>query len=153
MLFGLLKKIEKANIEKLASGKKIPEFKAGDTLKVHTKVKEEKTERIQIFEGVCIARKNNGINSSFTVRKVSASVGIEKVFPLYSPVVDKIELVKTGKVRRAKLYYLRNLQSKKARIVEDLNATKKAKELALEAAKTEKVNVAENTIETAASAE
>jgi large subunit ribosomal protein L19 len=127
-MFGLLKKIEKKNIEK--AGKTLPEFKAGDTVRVFTKVKEEKSERLQAFEGVCIARKNDSINSSFTVRKISASVGVEKVFPLYGAIVDKIELVKIGKVRRAKLYYLRKLQSKKARIVEDLNATKKAKEKA-----------------------
>ena len=124
-MLNLLKKIEQNNIDKL--NKSFPEFKAGDTVRVYTKVKEEKSERLQAFEGVCIARKNSGINSSFTVRKMSASVGVEKVFPLYGAVVDKIELVKVGKVRRAKLYYLRGLQSKKARIAEDLNATKKIK--------------------------
>jgi len=125
VMLNLLKKIEQVNIEK--QNKSFPFFKAGDTVRVLTKVKEEKSERLQAFEGVCIARKNAGINSSFTVRKISASVGVEKVFPLYSPVVDKIELVKIGKVRRAKLYYLRGLQSKKARIAEDLNAAKKSK--------------------------
>ena len=112
----LLKLIEKKNIEKLSTHK-IPNFTAGDTVKVHTKVKEEKNERIQIFEGVCIARKNDGINSSFTVRKISFGEGVEKVFPLYSPNVAKIEVVKYGKVRRAKLYYLRSLFGKKARTV------------------------------------
>ena len=123
----LLKLIEKKNIEKLSTHK-IPNFKAGDTVKVHTKVIEGKNERIQIFEGVCIARKNDGINSSFTVRKISFGEGVEKVFPLYSPNVAKIELIKHGKVRRAKLYYLRSLFGKKARIAEDLSSAQKANE-------------------------
>lgn len=123
----LLKLIEKKNIEKLSTHK-IPNFKAGDTVKVHTKVIEGKTERIQMFEGVCIARKNDGINSSFTVRKISFGEGVEKVFPLYSPNVAKIELIKYGKVRRAKLYYLRSLFGKKARIAEDLASAQKAAE-------------------------
>ncbi|MBR4315687.1 MAG: 50S ribosomal protein L19 [Alphaproteobacteria bacterium] len=128
----LLKLIEKKNIEKLSTHK-IPNFKAGDTVKVHTKVIEGKNERIQMFEGVCIARKNDGINSSFTVRKISFGEGVEKVFPLYSPNVAKIELVKYGKVRRAKLYYLRSLFGKKARIAEDLTSAQKASEEAKEA--------------------
>ena len=123
----LLKLIEKKNIEKLSTHK-IPNFKAGDTVKVHTKVIEGKNERIQMFEGVCIARKNDGINSSFTVRKISFGEGVEKVFPLYSPNVAKIELIKHGKVRRAKLYYLRSLFGKKARIAEDLSSAQKAAE-------------------------
>ena len=123
----LLKLIEKKNIEKLSTHK-IPNFKVGDTVKVHTKVIEGKNERIQMFEGVCIARKNDGINSSFTVRKISFGEGVEKVFPLYSPNVAKIELVKHGKVRRAKLYYLRSLFGKKARIAEDLTSAQKASE-------------------------
>ena len=129
----LLKLIEKKNIEKLSTYK-MPNFNAGDTLKVHTKVIEGKNERIQMFEGVCIARKNDGINSSFTVRKISFGEGVEKVFPLYSPNVAKIEVVKYGKVRRAKLYYLRSLFGKKARIAEDLATAQKARE----EAKTEK---------------
>ena len=123
----LLKLIEKKNIEKLSTHK-IPNFKAGDTVKVHTKVIEGKNERIQMFEGVCIARKNDGINSSFTVRKISFGEGVEKVFPLYSPNVAKIELIKHGKVRRAKLYYLRSLFGKKARIAEDLSSAQKSAE-------------------------
>ena len=123
----LLKLIEKKNIEKL-SNEKIPNFKAGDTVKVHTKVIEGKNERIQMFEGECIARKNDGINSSFTVRKISFGEGVEKVFPLYSPNVAKIELIKHGKVRRAKLYYLRSLFGKKARIAEDLASAQKTVE-------------------------
>ena len=102
------------------AGKNIPSFKAGDTLKVHTKIKEGKNERIQIFEGICIARKNNGMGSSFTVRKISFREGVERIFPLYSPNIEKIEKARIGKVRRAKLYYMRALQGRKARIVEDI---------------------------------
>ena len=130
----ILENIEKEQVAKLTEGKNIPNFKAGDTLKVHTKVIEGKNERIQMFEGVCIARKNDGINSSFTVRKISFGEGVEKVFPLYSPNVAKIEVVKYGKVRRAKLYYLRSLFGKKARIAEDLATAQKVRE----EAKTEK---------------
>jgi large subunit ribosomal protein L19 len=135
MFAKLLKLIENRNVE-AASVHKIPAFKSGDSLKVHTKVIEGKNERIQIFEGVCIARKNAGINSAFTVYKQSFGVGVEKVFPLYSPNVAKIELVKHGKVRRAKLYYLKSLFGKKARIAEDLAAAAKARaSAAAEAAK------------------
>ncbi len=123
----LLKLIETKNIEKLSTHK-IPNFKPGDTLKVHTKVIEGKNERIQIFEGVCIARKNRGIASTFTVRKISFGEGVEKVFPLYSPNVAKIEVVKYGKVKRSKLYYLRNLFGKKARITEDLATAHKVRQ-------------------------
>lgn len=123
----LLNLIEKRNIEKLSTYD-IPKFFSGDTVKVHTKVKEGNNERIQIFEGVCIAKKNRGINSAFTVRKISYNEGVEKVFPLYSPNIAKIEVVKYGKVRRAKLYYLRSLFGKKARIAEDLGLSKKMKE-------------------------
>ena len=122
----LLNLIEKRNIEKLSTYD-IPKFFSGDTVKVHTKVKEGENERIQIFEGVCIAKKNRGINSAFTVRKISYNEGVEKVFPLYSPNISKIEVVKYGKVRRAKLYYLRSLFGKKARIAEDLGLAKKMK--------------------------
>ena len=123
----LLNLIEKRNIEKLSTHD-IPKFSSGDTLKVHTKVKEGENERIQIFEGVCIAKKNRGINSAFTVRKISYNEGVEKVFPLYSPNISKIEVVKYGKVRRAKLYYLRSLFGKKARIAEDLALAKKMRD-------------------------
>ena len=96
----------------------IPEFAAGDTLRVHVKVKEGDKTRVQVFEGLCIARHNKSIGSSFTVRKISFGEGVERVFPLYSPVLDKIELVRRGEVRRAKLYYLRGLTGKAARIAE-----------------------------------
>lgn len=98
--------------------KNIPIFKAGDTLKVHVKITEGEKQRIQIFEGMCIKRRTRGLGSSYTVRKISASVGVERVFPLNSPSVDKIEVVRSGRVRRAKLYYLRNLRGKAARIPE-----------------------------------
>lgn len=98
--------------------KDIPVFKAGDTLKVHVKIVEGDKQRIQVFQGVCIARHNKGVGSSFMVRKVSNGVGVERVFPLHAPTVEKIEVLTVGRVRRAKLYYLRNLQGKAARIRE-----------------------------------
>lgn len=113
-----LQKIEQAQIEALTEGKTMPEFSPGDTVKVNVKVIEGTRERIQAFEGVCIARKMAGINSSFTVRKISYGEGVERVFPLYSPRVDSVELVRKGDVRRAKLYYLRDLRGKSARIAE-----------------------------------
>ena len=124
----IIESIEKEQISKLMEGKSIPNFKPGDTLKVHTKVKEGDRERIQIYEGVCIARKNDGLNSSFTVRKISFGEGVERVLPLYSPNIAKIEVVRIGKVRRSKLYYLRNLRGRSARIADDLVATAKARE-------------------------
>lgn len=114
----ILENIEQEQVAKLTEGKNIPDFKAGDTLKVHTKVKEGDRERIQIYEGVCIARKNDGLNSSFTVRKISFGEGVERVFPLYSPNVAKIEVTRIGKVRRAKLYFLRALRGRSARIAD-----------------------------------
>ena len=129
----IIENIEKEQISKLMEGKNVPNFKPGDTLKVHTKVKEGDRERIQIYEGVCIARKNDGLNSSFTVRKISFGEGVERVFPLYSPNVAKIEVSRIGKVRRAKLYFLRALRGRSARIADDLVAAAKARE----AAKTE----------------
>lgn len=114
----LLQTIESEQIAKATVGKTIPEFSPGDTLRVNVKVVEGNRERIQAYEGVCIARKNAGINSSFTVRKISYGEGVERVFPLYSPRVDSIELVRKGDVRRAKLYYLRDRRGKSARIAE-----------------------------------
>ena len=124
----IIENIEKEQISKLIEGKNIPEFKPGDTLKVHTKVKEGDRERIQVYEGVCIARKNDGLNSSFTVRKISFGEGVERVFPLYSEKVAKIEVARVGKVRRAKLYFLRALRGRSARIADDLAAAAKARE-------------------------
>jgi large subunit ribosomal protein L19 len=102
----------------LIAGANMPELRPGYTVKVHTKVKEGDKERIQVFEGVVIAKKEGGIRSTFTVRKVSYGVGVEKVFPVFSPMIDKVEVVSKGKVRRAKLYFLRNLRGKAARIKE-----------------------------------
>ena len=113
-----LENFEKDHVQQLMSGKTFPKFNAGDTLKVHLKVKEGEKERIQVFEGVCIAKKNAGINSSFTVRKISYGEGIERVLPYYSPQISKIEVVKKGDVRRSKLYYLRGRSGKSARITE-----------------------------------
>ena len=124
----IIENLEKEQMEKLTAGKNIPNFKPGDTLKVHTKVKEGDRERIQVYEGVCIARKNDGLNSSFTVRKISFGEGVERVFPLYSPNVAKIEVARIGKVRRAKLYFRRALRGRSARIADDLTAAAKAKE-------------------------
>jgi large subunit ribosomal protein L19 len=114
----LLKQIEQEQIEKLTAGKDIPEFGPGDTLIVNVKVVEGERSRLQAYEGVCIARAGAGINQSFTVRKISYGEGVERVFPLYAPMVDSIKVVRRGKVRRAKLYYLRGLRGKKARITE-----------------------------------
>ena len=98
--------------------KDIPIFEAGDTLKIHVKITEGEKQRIQVYEGMCIRRRNRGLGSSYTVRKISGSVGVERVFPLHSPSVARIEVVRCGRVRRAKLYYLRNLRGKAARIPE-----------------------------------
>ncbi len=96
----------------------IPEFRAGDTVKVHVRVREGNKERIQVFQGVVIARRGGGTRETFTVRKISASIGVERIFPLHSPIIERIEVVRHGKVRRAKLYYLRKLRGKAARIEE-----------------------------------
>ena len=112
--------INKAAVAKIVTTKKIPGFGPGDTIKVGVKIVEGKKERIQYFEGVCIARKNRDINSSFTVRKISFGEGVERTFALYSPVVDSIKVIRSGKVRRAKLYYLRDRTGKSARIAEKM---------------------------------
>jgi large subunit ribosomal protein L19 len=114
----LLKQIEQEQITKLTANKEIPDFGPGDTVIVSVKVVEGERSRLQAYEGVCIARSGGGINQSFTVRKISYGEGVERVFPLYSPLVDSIKVVRRGKVRRAKLYYLRGLRGKKARITE-----------------------------------
>jgi len=112
--------IEKKHLETILAGKKITEFFPGDTVKVNVRIVEGKRQRVQAFEGVCIAKKKGGINSSFTVRKVSFGEGVERVFQLYSPSLDSIELIRSGKVRRAKLYYLRDRSGKSARINEKI---------------------------------
>ncbi len=114
----IIEQLEQEQIDQLTAVRSAPDFGAGDTLRVHVKVIEGTRERVQIFEGVCIARRNAGINSAFTVRKISYGEGVERVFPLYSPRIEQIELVRRGVVRRAKLYYLRALRGKKARIAE-----------------------------------
>ena len=124
----IIEKIEKEQLEKLSSGKEIPDFNPGDTIKVDVKVVEGTRERIQAFEGVCIARGGKGINESFTVRKISYGEGVERVFPLFSPKISAIILVRKGKVRRAKLYYLRDRRGKAARIVEKIEVKKKTNE-------------------------
>jgi len=113
-----LKQIEAAQVAKLSETAKLPDFRPGDTVKVNVKVVEGDRERVQAFEGVVIARKNAGLNSSFTVRKISYGEGVERVFPLYSPRLTSVELLRSGDVRRAKLYYLRGLRGKAARISE-----------------------------------
>jgi len=120
----IIEQLEKEHMEEL--GKSAPEFAPGDTLKVNVKVKEGERERLQAFEGVCIARAGRGLNESFTVRKISFGEGVERVFPVYSPLVDSIEVVRRGKVRRAKLYYLRERRGKSARIAEKVDRRRKA---------------------------
>ena len=114
----IIERIEREEIAKLSEGRDIPEFAPGDTLRVSVRVVEGTRSRLQAFEGVCIARANKGLNSNFTVRKLSYGEGVERVFPLYSPLVEKIERVRRGAVRRAKLYYLRGRTGKAARIAE-----------------------------------
>jgi large subunit ribosomal protein L19 len=118
MAINLIQELEREQITQLTDGRPIPDFQPGDTLKVNVKVVEGSRERVQTFEGVCIARKNRGINSAFTVRKISYGEGVERVFPLYSPQIASIEVVRRGRVRRAKLYYLRGRTGKAARITE-----------------------------------
>ena len=112
--------INKANVEKIVSAKKLPEFFPGDIVKVGVRITEGKRERIQYFEGVCIAKKNRDINSSFTIRKISFGEGVERTFALYSPIIGSIKVIRSGKVRKAKLYYLRDRTGKSARIVEKI---------------------------------
>jgi len=114
----LLQKVEQQQVEKLKAAAKVAKFDIGDTVRVNVKVVEGTRERIQAYEGVCIARKHGDVNASFTVRKISYGEGVERVFPLYSPRLESVELVRRGTVRRSKLYYLRGLRGKAARIIE-----------------------------------
>ena len=114
----MIEQLEQEEAARVLGDKKIPDFSAGDTLRVHVRIKEGERERIQVFEGVCIARNGGGLNESYTVRKISFGEGVERVFPVYSPNVEKIEIKRKGKVRRAKLYYLRDRRGKSARIAE-----------------------------------
>jgi len=129
----LIKQLEQEQMTKL--GKTIPPFEPGDTVSVNVKVVEGERTRIQAYEGVCIGRSGSGINENFTVRKISYGEGVERVFPLYSPLVDSIKVVRRGKVRRAKLYYLRGLRGKSARIVEKKSDRRAETEAAEAAAK------------------
>ena len=115
-----IEELNQANVKKIAAEKKLPDFFPGDIVKVGVRITEGKRDRIQYFEGVCIAKKNRDINSSFTVRKISFGEGVERTFALYSPIVDSIKVVRSGKVRRAKLYYLRDRTGKSARIAEKI---------------------------------
>ena len=143
----IIKEIENEQAQKLAQERPVPDFGPGDTLRVNVKVVEGSRERVQAFEGVCIGRKNAGLNSAFTVRKISYGEGVERVFPLYSTAIDSIEVVRRGDVRRAKLYYLRGLTGKRARITEKTDwASKKA-------AKTEAQETAGDAAEETAKAE
>ncbi|WNJ92181.1 50S ribosomal protein L19 [Bosea sp. 685] len=114
----IIEQLDKEQIAKLSEGREIPHFQPGDTVQVNVKVKEGERSRVQAYEGVCIARNGGGLNEAFTVRKISYGEGVERVFPLYSPNIDSIKVIRKGKVRRAKLYYLRDRRGKSARIAE-----------------------------------
>ena len=120
----IIEQLDQEQMETLTNGKTIPYFAPGDTLQVYAKVVEGTRERFQAYEGVCIARAGGGINENFTVRKISYGEGVERVFPLYSPLVDSIKVIRKGRVRRAKLYYLRGLRGKAARITEKQDKTR-----------------------------
>ena len=124
----IIEQLEQEQVAALTSGKTIPDFAPGDTLQVNVKVVEGTRERLQAYEGVCIARAGGGINENFTVRKISYGEGVERVFPLYGPLVDSIKVVRKGRVRRAKLYYLRGLRGKAARITEKQDHKPRSKE-------------------------
>ena len=130
----IIETLDKEQIAKLSENRDFPDFQAGDTVQVNVKVKEGERTRVQAYEGVCIARDGGGINQSFTVRKISYGEGVERVFPLFSPNIDSIKLVRRGKVRRAKLYYLRDRRGKSARIAERVDRTPKGKGAAATAA-------------------
>ena len=121
----IIKDIEKEQISEIIKKREVPDFKSGDTVKVNVFVTEGNKERVQAFEGICIARSNRGFNSTFTIRKISHGEGVERVFPLYSPMLESINLIRRGKVRRSKLYYLRERSGKSARIAEKKDFIKK----------------------------
>ncbi len=142
----IIEKLETEQVEALTAKRAVPEFGPGDTVRVNVKVLEGTRERIQAYEGVCIARRNAGLNSSFTVRKISYGEGVERVFPLHSPRIDAIDVIRRGDVRRAKLYYLRNRRGKSARIAEkrDIRPPKGSAATATAAAPAEAVEVADS---------
>jgi large subunit ribosomal protein L19 len=129
----IIQQIEKEQAESIAAKRPVPDFAPGDTVQVNVKVKEGQRERVQTYEGVCIARQGAGLNENFTVRKISYGEGVERVFPVYSPLIDSIKLVRRGRVRRAKLYYLRDRRGKSARIAEKRDDRTKKVEAASEA--------------------
>jgi large subunit ribosomal protein L19 len=128
----IIQQVEQAELEKQTAQRQIPKFRPGDTIRVNVRVVEGTRERVQAFEGVCIGRKNAGLNSSFTVRKISYGEGVERIFPLYGPRVESIEVIRRGSVRRAKLYYLRGRRGKSARIAEDTTQRRAKDEAAAE---------------------
>ena len=136
----VIDKIEKDQMDKIISERSVPEFGAGDTIKVDVKIIEGDKERIQAFEGLCIARSGSGLNESFTVRKISYGEGVERIFPIFSPKISGITVLKKGKVRRAKLYYLRDRRGKSARIVEKIQVTKKDNKPKVEKPEAKKVS-------------
>ena len=138
-----IEEINQSNVKKILEEKKIPEFFPGDIVKIGVRITEGKRDRIQYFEGVCIAKKNRDINSSFTVRKISFGVGVERTFALFSPIVDSIKVIRSGKVRRAKLYYLRDRTGKSARIAE-----KTKKKIGIDIVETKSEVVKEEVVET-----
>ena len=147
-----IEEINQANVKKLAAEKKLPNFFPGDIVKIGVRITEGKRDRIQYFEGVCIAKKNRDLNSSFTVRKISFGEGVERTFALYSPIVDSIKVIRSGKVRRAKLYYLRDRTGKSARIAEKIKKkigidvdVKTEQPTAQNVTKTEENNITEET--------
>ena len=147
-----IEEINQANVKKIAAEKKLPNFFPGDIVKIGVRITEGKRDRIQYFEGVCIAKKNRDLNSSFTVRKISFGEGVERTFALYSPIVDSIKVIRSGKVRRAKLYYLRDRTGKSARIAEKIKKkigidvdVKTEQPTAQNVTKTEESNIAEET--------
>ena len=141
----ILQKFEDSQAEKIQAERPVPEFGPGDTIRVMVKVVEGTRERLQAFEGVCIGRKNRGLNSAFTVRKISYGEGVERIFQLYSPQIAEIQVVRRGDVRRAKLYYLRGLRGKKARIAEKRDDRRPVKTGAPSAAKNDAVQESETT--------
>ena len=135
----VIDKIQKDQMDKIIAARSIPDFSAGDTIKVNVKIVEGDKERIQAFEGLCIARSGGGLNESFTVRKISYGEGVERIFPVFSPKIAGITVLKKGKVRRAKLYYLRDRKGKSARIVEKIQVSKKYNKAQVEQPASEEV--------------
>jgi len=147
----MIETLEKEEADRLLAKRAIPEFQPGDTVRVNVKIKEGERERVQAYEGVCIARAGAGLNENFTVRKISYGEGVERVFPIYSPMIDSVKVVRRGKVRRAKLYYLRDRRGKSARIVERAE-TAEAKTARVEAKAARKSEKAANAKAAAAAA-